>query len=96
MATNALSNIRAPQCGLGEQGSTLVKIAEVNFVCPHCGSLYETVKSEPPPGNVEQKIKCSTCGNPLTTREEAFVLTYFLIRRSIGDMWERLPVGAAG
>jgi predicted Zn finger-like uncharacterized protein len=78
-----------------EQASTLVKIAEVNFVCPHCSSLYEIVKAELVPNGVEHEIKCSTCRGPLPAREEEFVLNYFLVRRSSGEMWERLPVGAA-
>jgi predicted Zn finger-like uncharacterized protein len=96
MATSALSNNRTSPCDIrGEQGSSLVKIAEVNFVCPHCASLYETVKASAVPNGVESEIKCSTCRGALPSREEEFVLKYFLMRRSGGQMWERLPVGAA-
>jgi hypothetical protein len=45
MATSALSANRTSQCDVrGEQVSSLVKIAEVNFICPHCASLYEIVR----------------------------------------------------
>jgi predicted Zn finger-like uncharacterized protein len=96
MATNALSHIKTSPCDAGdEQTSGLVKVAEVNFVCPHCASLYEIVKASAVPDSVEREIKCSTCHGPLPAREEEFVLKYFLMRRSGGEMWERLPVGAA-
>jgi len=95
MATNALSNNRTSQCDVrGEQGTSLVKIAEVNFVCPHCASLYEIVRASALPNGVEREIKCSTCRGPLPAREEQFFLKYFLMRRSGGEMWERLPVSA--
>jgi hypothetical protein len=94
MATNTLSDSKIRQCDVrGEQASSLVKIAEVNFVCPHCASLYETVKATALPHGVEREIKCSICRGPLPTREEQFFLEYFLMRRSGGEMWERLPVG---
>jgi predicted Zn finger-like uncharacterized protein len=95
MATNALSDNKIAQCDArSEQMSNLVKIAEVNFVCPHCASLYEIVKATALPNGFEREIKCSTCRGPLPAREEQFSLSYFLMRRSGGEMWERLPIGA--
>jgi predicted RNA-binding Zn-ribbon protein involved in translation (DUF1610 family) len=96
MATSALSANRTSQCYVrGEQVSSLVKIAEVNFICPHCASLYEIVRADAPPDSVEYPINCSSCHGPLPAREEQFVLRYFLMRRLGGEMWERLPVIAA-
>jgi hypothetical protein len=96
MATNALSDVKASQCDVRcEPNSTLVRIAEVNFICPHCGSFYEVARVAPAPSSVEDKVECSTCRGSLPTREDEHLLQYFLVRRSSGEMWERLPVRAS-
>jgi predicted RNA-binding Zn-ribbon protein involved in translation (DUF1610 family) len=93
MESYALSINGASHCdALDEHGRTLVRTAEVNFICPHCSSFYETVKAEAVQETLEHEIKCSTCHAPLPPREEQFVLKYFLVRRTSEQMWERLPV----
>jgi hypothetical protein len=46
MATYALSTIGSSQ---RDAGRSLVKTAEVNFICPNCSSFYEIVKTEAVP-----------------------------------------------
>jgi len=71
----------------------LVQTAEVNFVCPHCGSFYEVVKAEALPDSIDPRITCPTCAGPLPVREAQFVLKYFLLRKA-NRGWHRTPLGA--
>ena len=71
----------------------LVKTAEVNFICPHCGSLYEVVRAKALPDSADPRIRCPTCTGPLPAREAQFVLKYFLLRKADRG-WHRTPLGA--
>jgi predicted RNA-binding Zn-ribbon protein involved in translation (DUF1610 family) len=70
----------------------LVQTAEVNFICPHCGSFYEVVKATTRPESVDPQVTCLTCTGPLPAREAQFVLKYFLFRKA-NRGWHRTPVG---
>ena len=70
----------------------LVQTAEVNFICPHCGSFYEVIKAEALPDS-DPRITCPTCAAPLPAREAQFVLKYFLLRKA-NRGWRRTPLGA--
>jgi hypothetical protein len=62
------------------------RFAEVNFVCPHCGSFYEVLRARP--NSVSCQATCSTCKGPLPTHDGQFRLEYFQWRKaSIG--WHR-------
>jgi hypothetical protein len=71
----------------------LVQIAEVNFICTHCGSFFEVVRGGALPDSVDPRITCPMCTGPLPTRETQFVLKYFLLRKADGG-WHRTPLGA--
>ena len=47
----------------------LVQTAEVNFICPQCGSFYEVVRAKALPDGVDRRIACPTCTGPLPARE---------------------------
>jgi hypothetical protein len=71
----------------------LVQTAEVNFICPHCGSFYEAVRAQALPDSIDSRIRCATCTGPLPAREAQFALKYFLLKK--GDRgWHRTPLGA--
>jgi len=70
----------------------LVQTAEVNFICPHCGSFYEVVRAKAL-DSVDPQIRCPTCTGPLPAREAQFVLKYFLLRKADRG-WHRTPLGA--
>jgi predicted RNA-binding Zn-ribbon protein involved in translation (DUF1610 family) len=70
----------------------LVQTAEVNFICPHCGSFYEMVRVKAL-DSVDPQIRCPACTGPLPAREAQFVLKYFLLRKVNGG-WRRTPLGA--
>ena len=71
----------------------LVQTAEVNFLCPHCGSFYEVMRAEALPDQVDPQITCPTCAGPLPAREAQFVLKYFLLRKADRG-WHRTPVAS--
>ena len=71
----------------------LVQTAEVNFICSHCGSLYEVVRAKALPDSVDPRIACPTCAGPLPAREAQYVLKYFLLRKA-NRGWHRTPLGA--
>ncbi len=71
----------------------LVQTAEVNFICPHCGSLYEVVRAKALPDSVDPRIACPTCAGPLPAREAQYELKYFLLRKADRG-WHRTPLGA--
>src|ERR1700730_19113869 len=56
----------------------LVRTAEVNFICPNCGSFYEVIRGDALPDSVYAQITCQTCAGPLPTREAQFALKYFV------------------
>jgi predicted RNA-binding Zn-ribbon protein involved in translation (DUF1610 family) len=87
---------KAPQCGNGSDRQRIaVKTAEVNFICPNCGSLNEVMKAGAVPEAIDPDIACPTCGGPLPAREGQFVLKYFLLRKTCrGPKWQRLPLHA--
>jgi hypothetical protein len=65
------------------------QIAEVNFVCPHCGSFYEVLRARARPSSVSCVVTCSACKGPLPTHDGPFRLEYFLWRKaSVG--WHRI------
>jgi hypothetical protein len=68
------------------------QIAEVNFICPHCGSFYEVVRAEALPESFHSLVACPNCTKPLPAREAQFALKYFLFRKASRG-WQRLPVG---
>jgi hypothetical protein len=70
----------------------LVQTAEVNFICPHCGSFYEVVKDATLPDRVDTQVSCLTCAGLLPAREAQFGLKYFLFRKADCG-WHRTPVG---
>ena len=76
---------------LGEH--PLVQTAEVNFICPHCGSFYEVVRAKALPDSVNRRIACPTCTGPLPAREAQFMLKYFLLRKA-NRGWHRTPIDA--
>jgi predicted RNA-binding Zn-ribbon protein involved in translation (DUF1610 family) len=82
-----------PTVPLGTTQGPLVETAEVNFVCPHCGSLYEVVRAEALPNSVDPRITCPTCAGPLPAREAQFALKYFLLRKADRG-WHRTLLGA--
>ena len=71
----------------------LVQTAEVNFICPHCGSFYEAVRAQALPDSVDPRVTCATCAGSLPAREAQFVLKYFLLRKA-NRGWHRMPLGA--
>jgi hypothetical protein len=71
----------------------LVQTAEVNFICPQCGSFYEVVRAKALPDGVDRRIACPTCTGPLPAREAQFVLKYFLLRKANRE-WHRTRLGA--
>jgi hypothetical protein len=75
-----------------EQHARLLKIAEVNFICPHCGSFYEVVRVEALPESFYSLATCPNCSKPLPAREAQFALKYFLFRKAARG-WQRLPLG---
>jgi|SRR5690349_1621277 len=56
------------------------KLRPSAFHCPHCAAKYALVKVEAV-SPVEAKVRCLSCGGPLDSRENAFVLKYFLVER---------------
>jgi predicted RNA-binding Zn-ribbon protein involved in translation (DUF1610 family) len=95
-----LASPRPPDCDHRRRGSGLsrtardpvVRTAEVNFTCPHCGSFYEVVRAKASPEALDPRITCPTCDGPLPTREAQFVLKYFLLRKADRG-WYRTPLG---
>ena len=71
----------------------LVQTAEVNFICPYCGSFYEVVRAEALADSLDLRINCPTCMGQLPTREAQFMLKYFLLRKADRG-WHRTPLGA--
>ena len=67
-----LASPRPPDFDHRQRGSALsrtardpiVRTAEVNFTCPHCGSFYEVVRAKPSPEARDPRITCPTCGGP--------------------------------
>ena len=52
------------------------------FDCSNCGAQYKVVRVEAPPGPpTDREITCLNCGGPLSGREGAFLLKYFLVSR---------------
>ncbi len=54
------------------------------FHCPHCAAKYALVKVETALP-VDAKVRCISCGGPLDSRENAFILKYFLVERPYRD-----------
>ena len=73
------------------QHDPLVRTAEVNFICPHCGSFYEVVRAKALPESVDSQIRCPTCTGPLPASEAQYVLKYFLLRKADRG-WRRTPL----
>ena len=48
------------------------------FECPNCGAKYKLVRVEGDPQTLDRQIACRSCGAPLTGREGALALKYFL------------------
>jgi transcription elongation factor Elf1 len=56
--------------------------ASVSFNCPNCQSLYQVIKVEAGPETNDRELSCRSCGAPLPSREDEFVLKYFLLQRA--------------
>jgi hypothetical protein len=74
-------------------GGPVVRTAEINFTCPHCGSFYEVIRAKASPEAPDPRITCPICDGPLPTREALFVLKYFLLRKADRG-WYRTPLGS--
>ena len=51
------------------------------FVCPNCGAGYKVIRAEAGPETMDRGITCRSCGGPLDSSEDGFVLKYFLVER---------------
>jgi len=51
------------------------------FVCPNCGAGYKVIRAEAGPETMDRGITCRSCGGPLHSSEDGFVLKYFLVER---------------
>jgi predicted RNA-binding Zn-ribbon protein involved in translation (DUF1610 family) len=60
---------------------SMTKPAASPFYCPDCKTKYQIVRMESPSIGVDDKIACISCGEPLSGREGAFILKYFLVNR---------------
>ena len=68
--------------------------AEVNFICPHCGSFYEVLRRAATQHvSVGREITCSVCRGPLPTHDAEFTLGYFLWRKTDRG-WHRTGLDA--
>ena len=56
--------------------------ASSSFTCPNCQALYQIVKVEAGPETNDWELACRSCGAPLPSREDKFVLKYFLLRKA--------------
>jgi hypothetical protein len=70
-----------------------VQTAEVNFICPHCGSFYEVLRAEALPDGVDPQVTCLACAGRLPSREAQFLLKYFLLQKA-NQGWHRTPLSA--
>jgi predicted RNA-binding Zn-ribbon protein involved in translation (DUF1610 family) len=50
------------------------------FSCSTCGARYEVVRVEADSTPVDRDLVCLSCGAPLKSREDQFVLKYFLLQ----------------
>jgi hypothetical protein len=51
------------------------------FNCVNCNALYHLIKGEAGPETVDRELTCQVCGAPLPSRQEQFVLKYFLLQK---------------
>ena len=66
---------------------------KTSFTCPTCNALYQMVRQEAGPENVNSEITCRACGGPLPNREGKFVLKYFLLRKGGRiQRWRKSPL----
>jgi hypothetical protein len=56
--------------------------ASNSFTCPNCQSLYHVIKVEAGPETNDRELSCRSCGAPLPSRDDKFVLKYFLLQRA--------------
>jgi hypothetical protein len=49
------------------------------FRCPHCGTDYKLVRARAEEIGKDRGVTCLSCDGPLTAREGAFVMKYFLV-----------------
>jgi hypothetical protein len=54
-------------------------LAPEAFRCSYCGTSYKLVRAKAGEITKHYEITCLSCGGPLTGREGAFVLKYFLV-----------------
>jgi predicted Zn finger-like uncharacterized protein len=67
------------------------QVAEVNFICPHCGSFYEVLRTQVRPNGAREQVTCLACKGPLPTQDGQSSLEYFLWRK-IRVGWHRNEV----
>jgi len=63
------------------------------FKCPSCAALYQVVKAEAGSETKDGGLACRVCGGPLTPRDGAFVLKYFLLRKARPQRGRLAPTG---
>ena len=51
------------------------------FDCPNCGAIYRVIRAAAGPETMDREITCRSCGGPLHSREDGFILKYFLVER---------------
>jgi hypothetical protein len=73
----------------------MTKPAAPPFYCPDCKTKYQIVRMESPSIGVDDKIACISCGEPLSGRDGAFILKYFLVNRPEGKRSSRAGVASA-
>ena len=56
--------------------------ASSSFTCPNCQALYHIVKVEAGPETSDRELACRSCGATLPSREDKYVLKYFLLRKA--------------
>jgi transcription elongation factor Elf1 len=67
------------------------KLRPSAFHCPHCAAKYALVKVEAV-SSIDAKVRCISCGGPLDSRENAFILKYFLVERPRHNR-QHAPIG---
>jgi hypothetical protein len=64
-----------------------------NFRCPGCGAAYKLVRVVKQESEVEDRLLfCINCDQPLSAKDDGFVLKYFLVDRPKKPIVVRGPV----